>query len=114
MKGIMSMLGIDPNKVETAKMSQAGKADKMGLFMSAAGKYSALRWVVSTPSCAQSTLAGIDSFIEKIDSQRAALGAVQNHFPVISSPHKTSSKPDILAVLNSFERMATFRCFFCA
>ena len=78
MKGIMSMLSIDPNKVETTKMSQAGKADKMGLFMSAAGKYSALRWVVSTPSCAQATLAGIDSFIEKIDSRRAALGAVQN------------------------------------
>ena len=78
MKGIMSMLGIDPAKVETAKMSEAGKADKLGLYMTAANKWSGLRWVVSTPSCAQATLAGIDSFIEKIDSRRAALGAVQN------------------------------------
>ena len=66
MKGIMSMLGLNPNKVETTKMSQAGKADKMGLFMSANGKYSALRWVVSTPSCAQATLAGIDVLLKKL------------------------------------------------
>ena len=56
----------------------------------------------------------MDQMISYVDGQRADLGAIQNHFPVISSPHKTSSKPDILAVLNSFERMATFRWFFCA
>ena len=56
----------------------------------------------------------MDKLIAKVDGQRANLGAMQNHFPAISSPHKTSSKPDILAVLNSFERMATFRWFFCA
>ena len=79
MKGIMSMLKIDPTKVETGnKMSKAGENGKMGLYMSQADKWSALRWVVATPSCAQATLAGIDQFIEKIDSQRAALGAVQN------------------------------------
>ena len=56
----------------------------------------------------------MDKMIGFIDAQRADLGAIQNHFPEISSPHKTTSKPDILAVLNSFERMATFRWFFCA
>ena len=79
MKGIMSMLNINPNKVETGnQMSKAANNGKMGLFMSAQNKWSALRWVVATPSCAQATLAGIDSFIEAIDSRRAALGAVQN------------------------------------
>ena len=66
----------------------------------------------STAAAAQELIASVDSLIAKVDSQRAGLGAIQNHFPVISSPHKTSSKPDILAVLNSFERMATFRWFF--
>ncbi len=80
MWGIFSMLGLDKNKIQnTGGMSLAGQNAKMGLYMSGADKYSALRWVVSTPSCAQATLAGIDSFIEKIDSQRAALGAIQNH-----------------------------------
>lgn len=80
MWGIFSMLGIDKNKIQAnGAMSLAGKNDKMGLYMSGADKFSALRWVVSTPSCAQATLAGIDQFIEKIDSQRAALGAIQNH-----------------------------------
>ena len=78
MKGIADMLGL-ANKVETGnKMSKAGENGKMGLYMSGQNKWSALRWVVATPSCAQATLANIDSFIEKIDSQRAALGAVQN------------------------------------
>ena len=79
MKGIMSMLGLQPNTVEQSdKMSKAGENGKTGLYMSAANKWSALRWVIATPSCAQVTLKNIDSFIEKIDSQRAALGAVQN------------------------------------
>ena len=56
----------------------------------------------------------MDKMIADVDGQRAILGAIQNHFPAISSPHKTTSKPDILAVLNSFDRMATFRWFFCA
>ena len=56
----------------------------------------------------------MDKMIAQVDGSRADLGAIQNHFPEISSPHKTTSKPDILAVLNSFERMATFRWFFCA
>ena len=76
--------------------------------------FSNARFSVSTASMAQITLANIDKFIEYVDSNRAELGAIQNHFPEISSPHKTTSKPDILAVLNSFERMATFRWFFCA
>ena len=80
MFGIFSMLGLNKNKIQdNGAMSEAGGNGKMGLYMSANNKFSALRWVVSTPSCAQATLAGIDSFIEKIDSQRAALGAIQNH-----------------------------------
>ena len=79
MFGIFSMLGLNKNKIQdNGAMSEAGGNGKMGLYMSANNKFSALRWVVSTPSCAQATLAGIDSFIEKIDSQRAALGAIQN------------------------------------
>ena len=79
MKGIMSMLGIDKNKVQQGgNIAGAAGQDKIGLYMSAQDKWSALRWIVATPSCAQATLAGIDQFIEKIDSQRAALGAIQN------------------------------------
>ena len=80
MKGIMSMLGLQPGTVEQGnKMSKAGENGKNGLYMSGNDKWSALRWVVVTASCAQATLKNIDTFIEKIDSQRAALGAVQNH-----------------------------------
>ena len=83
MKGITSMLkdmgtDIPPNKMKLDKMSHAGKADNFGLFMSANDKYSALRWVVAFPSCAQKTLENIDKFIEAVDSKRAALGAIQN------------------------------------
>ena len=69
---------------------------------------------IGTGGNAEAIIEHMDKMIGYVDSQRADLGAIQNHFPVISSPHKTSSKPDILAVLNSFERMATFRWFFCA
>ena len=79
MWGIFSMAGLNKQGIqEGGKLSQAATTNKMGLYMSAAGKYSALRWSVITASCAQATLAGIDQFIEKIDSQRAALGAIQN------------------------------------
>ena len=79
MKGIASMLATPLNKIQQGdKMSKAGENGKMGLFMSNANAWSALRWVVSTPSCAQATLAGIDTFIEIVDSKRAALGAIQN------------------------------------
>ena len=79
MWGIFSMAGLDKNAIqEGGALSEAADTDKMGLYMSAAGKYSALRWSVITPSCAQATLAGIDQFIEMVDSQRAQLGAIQN------------------------------------
>ena len=81
-------------------------------FASIKGDEQAVKF--STASAAQAMIESMDKLIAAVDSQRAGLGAIQNHFPVISSPHKTSSKPDILAVLNSFERMATFRWFFCA
>ena len=79
MWGIFSMAGLNKQGIqEGGKLSQAANTNKMGLFMSAAGKYSALRWSVITASCAQATLAGIDQFIETVDSQRAQLGAIQN------------------------------------
>ena len=79
MWGIFSMAGLDQNKItKTGDMSTAAAQGKMGLYMSGNDKFSALRWVVITASCAQATLAGIDQFIEKIDSQRAQLGAIQN------------------------------------
>ena len=36
------------------------------------------RWVISSASLAQATLANIDKMIEIVDSKRAALGAIQN------------------------------------
>ena len=38
-----------------------------------------LVWMVNSPAIAQKTLKFIDSFIELVDSKRAALGAIQNH-----------------------------------
>ena len=38
-----------------------------------------LVWMVNSPAIAQKTLNFIDSFIELVDSKRAALGAIQNH-----------------------------------
>ncbi|MDY2799286.1 MAG: flagellin [Anaerobiospirillum succiniciproducens] len=79
MWGIFSMAGLNKQGIqEGGKLSQAATTNKIGLYMSAAGKYSALRWSVITASCAQATLAGIDQFIEEVDSQRAQLGAIQN------------------------------------
>ena len=79
MWGIFSMAGLNKQGIqEGGKLSQAATTNKMGLYMSAANKYSALRWSVITASCAQATLAGIDQFIEEVDSQRAQLGAIQN------------------------------------
>ena len=83
MKGIASMLkdmgtNIAQDKVQADKMSKAGANDRFGLYMSANDKWSALRWVVAFPSCAQKTLENIDKFIEAVDSKRAALGAIQN------------------------------------
>ena len=81
MKGIASMLNTPLAEIQNTangKLSEAAAQGKKGLYMSGADKWSALRWSVITASCAQATLAGIDSFIEIIDSKRAALGAVQN------------------------------------
>ena len=83
MKGITSMLkdmgtNIAPDKIQVDKMSKAGQNDRFGLYMSGNDKWSALRWVVAFPSCAQKTLENIDKFIEAVDSKRAALGAIQN------------------------------------
>ena len=79
MWGIFSMAGLDANGIQkTGKLSEAGGNNKLGLYMSDGAKFSALRWSVITPSCAQATLAGIDKFIEAVDSNRAELGAIQN------------------------------------
>ena len=79
MWGILSMAGFkDADIQKTGKLSQAATTNKLGLYMSANDKFSALRWSVITPSCAQATLDGIDRFIEAVDSQRAQLGAIQN------------------------------------
>ena len=76
MLGIMSMAGLNKTNIEQTDMSKA--ANKLGLYMPGNNKFSAITWVVSTPSCAQKTLEGIDKFIETVDSKRAALGALQN------------------------------------
>ena len=82
MVGIMCMAneGKAADKLEIAEgEANAGKNDKFGLAVSAAGaEVSTAYWVVSTPSAAQKTLEFIDQFIETVDSKRAALGAIQN------------------------------------
>ena len=40
-------------------------------------------WQVSTAKTAQETLANIDAFIQKVDSKRSELGAIQNHSPAL-------------------------------
>ena len=41
-------------------------------------KLSTVRWMVDDPKRAQTTLAQIDTFIDAVDSKRAAFGAIQN------------------------------------
>ena len=54
---------------------------KAGLITKFGGNavFSNARFSVSTASMAQATLANIDKFIEYVDSNRAELGAIQNH-----------------------------------
>ena len=40
-------------------------------------------WQVSTADTATKTLANIDAFIQKVDSKRSELGAIQNHSPAL-------------------------------
>ena len=74
MKGIASMAGLE---MKTAKADAAG-TDGCGLYVSVADTPSLAYFLVDTPSVAQVTLANIDKMIEKVDSRRAELGAVQN------------------------------------
>ena len=74
MKGIASMAGLE---MKTAKADAAGNGGS-GLYVSKANTPSLAYFLVDTPSVAQVTLANIDKMIEKVDSRRAELGAVQN------------------------------------
>ena len=79
MLGIFSMAGLDKGKIQNqGPISKAAEGDKLGIYMSSANAWSALRWVVAAPSAAQKTLESIDKMIEAVDSKRAALGAIQN------------------------------------
>ena len=79
MYGIMDMAaGLNKTNVTNGALSTAGAAGKLGLWVTAAGKFSGMVWVVATADAAQNTLATIDKFIEVVDSKRAALGAIQN------------------------------------
>ena len=74
MKGIASMAGLE---MKTAKADAAGNGG-CGLYVSVGDTPSLAYFLVDTPSVAQVTLANIDKMIEKVDSRRAELGAVQN------------------------------------
>ena len=74
MKGIASMAGLE---MKETKQAAAGN-DGCGLYISKTATPSLAYFLVDTPSVAQVTLANIDKMIEKVDSRRAELGAVQN------------------------------------
>ena len=83
MEGIMSMANVGKTGKDVMKFAdneaKAGEADSFGMALTAQnGPKTNAYWVVSTPSAAQNTLKFIDSFIETVDSKRAALGAIQN------------------------------------
>ena len=74
MKGIASMAGLEMKADKQAAAANGG----CGLYVSVANTPSLAYFLVDTPSVAQVTLANIDKMIEKVDSRRAELGAVQN------------------------------------
>ena len=86
MNGIRSMANVATGKDfdyatgdPATNLIKAGEDDKFGLFCSdTTDGLSLAYWVVAYPSAAQKTLEHIDAFIEAVDSQRAALGAIQN------------------------------------
>ena len=72
MKGIAKMANLEiKNDVGAAKTAN-------GLVMTIADTPSIARFCISSAEHAQTTLTHIDKMIEAVDSQRAALGAIQN------------------------------------
>ena len=72
MNGIAKMANLD------IKDTVADAKGAAGLVMTTANATSTVRFCVSSAEHAQTTLANIDKMIEAVDSQRAALGAIQN------------------------------------
>ncbi len=72
MKGIASMANC---KVST---TPADALAKNGIVMTVNNAFSMARFCISTAEHAQVTLENVDKLIEAVDTQRAALGAIQN------------------------------------
>ena len=66
------------NAWSTAGLVKMDGTGLQGVFSTADDPDNGLRWSVSTATLAQATLANIDKFIQYVDSNRAALGAIQN------------------------------------
>ena len=62
------------NPIQQADLTKGFFAE----FNGANPKLSTVRWMVDDPKRAQTTLAQIDTFIDAVDSKRAAFGAIQN------------------------------------
>ena len=80
-------IGVMANNLTPAKYDPAGNppiADAVktkGFFAeidNGKAKLTTVRWMVDDPARAQTTLALIDTFIDAVDSKRAAFGAIQN------------------------------------
>ena len=72
MKGIAKMANLEiKDNVADAKAAA-------GLVLTTTDATSTARFCISSAELAQTTLANIDKMIEAVDSQRAALGAIQN------------------------------------
>ena len=82
--GVMANPSLTPAKYDPAGgAGPIGQADlTKGFFaqQDAQGKIqlSTVRWMVDDPKRAQTTLLQIDTFIDAVDSKRAAFGAIQN------------------------------------
>ena len=62
----------------TLEVKDTANAKVNGLVYSNAQAKSLARWSVSSADAATATLANIDKFIQKVDSKRSELGAIQN------------------------------------
>ena len=82
--GIGAMANLTPAKYDPANANKPiDDADKTKGFFAELDnngdpKLTTVRWMVDDPARAQTTLLQIDTFIDAVDSKRAAFGAIQN------------------------------------
>ena len=79
----MANPAVTPSEYKPGTNPPIDNADKSKGFFANKGangqwQLSTVRWMVDDPARAQTTLALIDTFIDAVDSKRAAFGAIQN------------------------------------